>query len=388
MLVEETARKIAGAVRVAHRDAVEARLKYGVTALTSIAQNRRDPAGPVDSRLDVLAADTLEGVNVATLARYACHATTLERDNLEITAEYPGEACRVIEQVIGVPGTGLFFNGACANINPAWIRQDYGDVHRLGSIVGGKAAVLSQELRPLGINHQAHNIRWEELTHRPVEAGRLVEGPLKAAARTFNVPYRSGPPDEDVARELDRLEGEFAAAKSRAAPEAERRAIAAKVTMARMERVALARTRDKGPYREEEVQAMRLGGGLYLVGLPGEVFFETGEEIRKRSGIDDLIVIAYANDYPGTSAGRRRSRRADTRRESRRSRRKRTGCWLKTRWRCSIRCAEPAREPLESRHESTCNERRCDDRDREFGRAGRTDGAAASREGVHEGPRR
>jgi len=45
VLVEETARKIAGAVRVAHRDAVEARLKYGVTELTSIAQNRRDPAG-------------------------------------------------------------------------------------------------------------------------------------------------------------------------------------------------------------------------------------------------------------------------------------------------------------------------------------------------------
>ncbi|NJD64998.1 MAG: hypothetical protein FIB00_07110 [Chloroflexi bacterium] len=299
VLVEETARKIAGAVRVAHRDAVEARLKYGVTELTSIAQNRRDPAGPIDGRLDVLAADTPGGANVATLARYACHATTLERDNLEITAEYPGAACRVIEQVIGGATTGLFFNGACANINPAWIRQDHGDVHRLGSIVGGKAAALSQELRPLGINHQAHNIRWEELTHRPVEAGRLVEGALKAASLTFEAPYRSGPPDAEVARELERIEAEFAEAKSRGVPEGERRAIAAKVTMARMERVALGRTRDKGPFREEEVQAMRLGDGLYVVGLPGEVFYETGEEIRKQSGMEDLLVIAYANDYPG-----------------------------------------------------------------------------------------
>jgi hypothetical protein len=69
--------------------------------------------------------------------------------------------------------------------------------------------------------------------------------------------------------------------------------------MARMERVALARTRDKGPCREEEVQAMRLGDGLYVVGLPGEVFYETGEEIRRLSGLEDLVVIAYANDYPG-----------------------------------------------------------------------------------------
>jgi hypothetical protein len=299
VLVEETARKIAGAVRVAHRKAVEAQLKCGVTGLTSIAQNRRDPAGPIDSRLDVLAADTPEGANVATLARYACHATTLERDNLEITAEYPGAACRVIEQVIGGGATGLFFNGACANINPAWIRQDYGDVHRLGSIAGGKAAALSQELRPLGINHQAHNIRWEELTHRPVEAGRLVEGSLKAASLTFEAPYRSGPPDAELARELERLEAEFADAKSRGVPEGERREIAARVTMARGERVTLARTRDKGPFREEEVQAMRLGDGLFVVGLPGEVFYETGEEIRKLSGLEDLIVIAYANDYPG-----------------------------------------------------------------------------------------
>ncbi len=298
VLVEETARKIAGAVRVAHRDAVEAQLKYGVTKLTSIAQNRRDPAGPIDARLDVLAADTPEGTNVATLARYACHATTLERDNLEITAEYPGAACRVIEQVIGGATTGLFLNGACANINPAWIRQDYGDVHRLGSIVGGKAAALSQELRPLGINHQAHNIRWEELTHRPVEAGRLVGGSLKSASLTFEAPYRKGPVDEDVARELQQLEAQFATVR-RGGPDSERRAVAARVTMARMERVALARTRDRGPSRKEEVQAMRLGDGLYVVGLPGEVFYETGEEIRKQSGMADLIVIAYANDYPG-----------------------------------------------------------------------------------------
>jgi hypothetical protein len=55
----------------------------------------------------------------------------------------------------------------------------------------------------------------------------------------------------------------------------------------------------RGPTRTEEVQAFRLGDGLYLLGLPGEVFVETQEEIRTRSGLDDLIVVAYANDYPG-----------------------------------------------------------------------------------------
>jgi len=299
VLAEEIARKVAGAVRVAERNAVEGVLKYGHTGLSSIAQNRRFPAGPIDHRLDVLAADTRDGLNIATVARYGCHATTLERDNLEITAEYPGEACRTIERIIGGPTVGLFFNGACGNVNPAWIAQDYSEVRRLGTVVGARAAALSQELRPLGLNHQAHNIRWEELTTRPVDAGVLVQGPLRTASLVFEAPYRQGPDDETLAAALEALEAEYRAARDRGATDEERRAIAARITMARMERVALARTRNHGPTRTEEVQAFALGDNLHLVALPGEVFIETGDEIREKSGLENVLVVAYANDYPG-----------------------------------------------------------------------------------------
>jgi hypothetical protein len=297
VLVEEIARKVAGAVRVAHRNAVEGALKYGRMGLASIAQNRRFPDGPIDRRLDVVAADTPGGANIATIARYGCHATTLERDNLDITAEYPGEACRTIEQVIGGDTTGLFFNGACGNVNPAWIRQEYDEVRRVGTVVGAKAAALSQELRPLGVNHQAHNVRWEELTTRPVEAGVLVEGALRAASLTFEAPYRTGPDDEAFAATLDGLEREFAGAGS--LPVEQRRALAAKLTMARMERFSLMRTRGHSATRTEEVQAFAFGDNLHLVALPGEVFIETGDEIRERSGLENLLVVTYANDYPG-----------------------------------------------------------------------------------------
>lgn len=295
-LVEELARKIAGAVRVAERHATEAVLKYGTTELSSIAQNRRHPDWPIDHRLDVLAADTPGGHNIATLARYACHATTLTGENLEITADYPGEACRVIEGVIGESATALFLNGCCANINPAWIRQDFRDVHRVGSVVGAKVAAVSQELRPLGINHQASNIRWDEFTTKPVEAGRLVTGTLAAATRTFEAPYRTGPDADAFDSQLTAVESEYAGAAD--APTERRRELAAKVTAARMERLALARTRGKGPSRTELVQAFRLGDGLTLLGLPGEVFYETQEDIR-RAVPGDAIIASYANDYPG-----------------------------------------------------------------------------------------
>lgn len=294
VLVEEMARKIAGAVRVAHRDAVEGVLKYGTTPLESIAQNRRHPDWPIDHRLDVLAADTPAGKNIATLARYACHPTTMTGANLEITAEWPGEACRLIEQITG--GRGLYFNGACGNINPTWIEQRFDEVYRVGSIVGAKTAALSQEMRPLGINHQAANIRWDEFTDKPISAGRLVgESALRAVSRTVQMPYRSGGSDSDMAALVARLEAELRMAVD---PDA-RRAVSAGLTAARMERVALMRTRDKGPFRGEEVQAFRLGEGLFAICLPGEVFVETQEEIRQRSGLKDLLVITYANDYPG-----------------------------------------------------------------------------------------
>jgi hypothetical protein len=294
VLVEDTARKIAGAVRVAHRNAVEADLKYGVTEISSISQNRRHPDWPIDQRLDVLAADTPEGRNIATVARYACHPTTMTGANLEISAEWPGEACRVMEQVIG-SGTGIYLNGACGNINPAWMWQRVDEVRRLGSIVGAKAAALSQEMRPLGLNHQIHNIRWDEFTTKPIDAGCLVrEAPLRSVTRTFDAPYRTGPADAAMEALVSDLKRQQPGATGE-----ERRAIAARLSRAEMERVALARVRGRGPTRPEEVQAMRLGEGLYLVALPGEVFVETGEEIRARSGLENLMVVTYANDYPG-----------------------------------------------------------------------------------------
>ncbi len=295
VLVEDTARKIAGAVRVAHRNAVVAKLKYGTTDLSSISQNRRHPDWPIDHRLDVLAADAADGQNVATVARYACHPTTMTGVNLEISAEWPGEACRQMEQVIGGGTTGIYLNGACGNINPAWMWQRVDEVRRLGSIVGAKAAALSQELRPLGIHHQIHNIRWDEFTTVPIEIGRLVaEAPLRAVSHTFDAPYRTGPDDAEMERLIAGLKQEQAGASREA-----RRTVTARLTRAEMERVSLARVRGRGPVRPEDVQAMRLGEDLYLVALPGEVFVETGEEIRARSGLANLLVVTYANDYPG-----------------------------------------------------------------------------------------
>ena len=51
-------------------------------------------------------------------------------------------------------------------------------------------------------------------------------------------------------------------------------------------------------YLTTEIQVLRLGD-IYLLGLPGEVLVEVGLEIKKRSGIEKLIVSSLSNDVIG-----------------------------------------------------------------------------------------
>ncbi len=295
-LVDVMARHIAGGVRMAFRNATDAHMKHGVTELGSIAQNRRDPDWPIDTRMDVVAIDTPDCENIATLVRYSCHATTLERDNLDITAEFPGAACQVIEDIIGGDTVAMYLQGACGNINPTWMQQDYDEVYRVGSIVGAKAAALSQELRPLGRGLLAHNIRWAELTPKAVESGVLVDRPrFKVASRLVEMPYREAVDDDLLVERMDAFEADMRTATN----EDDRRAWAEKLTAVQSERLSSSRIRGRGTHRPVEIQAMRLGDGFYLLALPGEVFVETQEEIRQASWMERLLVVTYANDYPG-----------------------------------------------------------------------------------------
>jgi hypothetical protein len=87
----------------------------------------------------------------------------------------------------------------------------------------------------------------------------------------------------------------------RLAESSERREGMARLTRAENERWAAvwARMQPLADSQRTEVQAIRLGDGLAVVALPGEFFVQTGEEIRSGSGISDLLVACYANDYVG-----------------------------------------------------------------------------------------
>jgi len=47
-----------------------------------------------------------------------------------------------------------------------------------------------------------------------------------------------------------------------------------------------------------EIQVLRLGD-VYILGLPGEVLVEVGLEIKKKAGIEKLIIVSLSNDSIG-----------------------------------------------------------------------------------------
>jgi hypothetical protein len=232
---------------------------------------------------------------IAALVNFACHPTVLYHDNHLLSADYPGHAVRTIEKVFPDIGA-LFLNGACGNVNPAWTAQNHAEAERVGAVVGSAAARLVGELRPLGQRHVVHNIRWDEHLEQPA-AGELMEDVrLRVASRLAELPIKSFRSADEYATLMQEIEEGLENASGRD----ERRSLTAQLSRYQTERQVAARfasldTRAMHP----ELQAIGFTPELTLLGLPGEFFVETVDEIRAQAGVRHLPVACYANHYAG-----------------------------------------------------------------------------------------
>jgi hypothetical protein len=302
-LAETTARHIAGAIAAADGQKRPAVLKVGRCAVDSVSQNRRDPSWPIDTALRLLLVDSPERGEppLAAVINFACHATVLFQTNLLISADYPGCAVRTFQKLL--PDTAcLFLQGATADVNPVWMEQDFAEVERVGAIVGSAAARLALELHPLGQSQRAWNIRWNELTEKPVTAGEpLPEARLRVASRRMELPLRSLMPLDECEARLSELMERLRALPP-GAPADQRHALAQEATRLHTERAVIRRSKEHPEDRRTlhpEVMALAFGRNVAILGLPGEFFVETAEAVRHDSGVRDLLVACYANHYVG-----------------------------------------------------------------------------------------
>lgn len=292
-LAETLAQRISGAVVEAHGKRRPATLAAGVATVDTVSMNRRHPEWPIDPAMRVLLVDGEDGL-IASVVNFACHATVLSGANLMLSGEFPGAAARLLMEQTGAPCVWL--NGACGNVNPVWIRQDFASVERIGQIAGGQALRTLGELRTIGPGQRAHNIRWDEFPVKPAP-GRVVEPRFSAVRREIALPLRPFAADEEYASRVAVLD---APAKSFPEGSDERRDVMAQLTRVQNERWAAAwGRRQEATVQRTDVQALLLGEGLAVLGLPGEFFVETAAAIRAECGIEDLFVACYANDYIG-----------------------------------------------------------------------------------------
>ncbi|MEI6502322.1 MAG: hypothetical protein WCP21_15010 [Armatimonadota bacterium] len=244
----------------------------------SIGANRRklvdgqmqmipNDAGAIAAWVDVVAVDTMAGLPLARYFVNATHAVTVS--GLELSADWPGYAQRIVERIYGDGCIALFGQGCCGNINSD-PRGTFEIAERQGRIMAG-AVVKAAE----------YCTKYPEVT-------------LGAASEVLPLPCFD-PPSVEAAEAL------VAQARQQAADPANNYGVQmmADGNLEWTERiVALAQAGATGLTRNCEVQAFRLGE-FGLVGLPGEVFVEYALNIDAHAGYQQTATMAYTNGNIG-----------------------------------------------------------------------------------------
>ena len=135
--VADLVRELAGQMREA--ELVAARAEPDPAGL---CRDSRDPV-VIDNELGVVELRAKGGGSIGTLVRWSCHPEVLERDNLLITADYPGALCGKVEAERG--GTCVFFPGAIGGLMTpdadvsGPLEDDYKEMTRVGEALAGHA---------------------------------------------------------------------------------------------------------------------------------------------------------------------------------------------------------------------------------------------------------
>jgi neutral ceramidase len=220
----------------------------------TFAANRRvqfTPLGPVDHRVPVLRVDGERGP-LAIVFGYACHNTTLRADFVRFHGDYAGVAQAELER--RHPGaTALFVAGCGGDINPD-PRGTLDHVNRYGAALA-------------------------DAVDQAVE-GDLVEGPLRAAYRMVDLPFAPPPDRAGLTARLQNPD-----------PYVRRHARLMLERLDRDGRLPAA--------QHEPVQVWRLGSGLTLVALGGEVVVDYALRLARDYPRERVWAAAYSNDVFG-----------------------------------------------------------------------------------------
>lgn len=299
--IQLLAERITEAVEAAIAAAEPATLRISTADLESISMNRREPDGPIETRVRTIVAESVtSGRPIAVLMNYACHPTVLEAESLAISPDFPGAAARFVEAATGA--LAGYLQGCCGAINPVWVDHTCGEVNRIGAVLG--SVVVKQVLDGQGVGRPRRAVNLSRMADVDApagpSAGYLVSGPIWHGTTTARLRRRPTRSADEVDRDI-----------------AECELVAATVPdqTARLAELQAERYLTKGGFRywntprnanesvsawdEVEISGMGFGASLAVVGIPGEPFLEIGASLRRRSLFEHTLVLGYTNGTVG-----------------------------------------------------------------------------------------
>lgn len=276
--IDALIRKLVGCAVQAANQMQPALLQFG-TASVQLGINRRERrngqtilgcnlSGPVDSTVRVLVVNSSRHEPLAVLYSHACHPVTMEGDNLQISAEFPGTARMSLQHRLPSGVVIAFLQGCCGNINP-WRRGTFAAVTSNGDILAD--AVL------------------EAISTSSLLADQAM---IEANEETISLPTIPPPSPQKCQALLDQANSDFEQAR-RSNSDAGHLLFMEGMRDFAQFLLETSLHSPSNPSASFSIQRFRLGG-LQIIGMPAEIFVQYGLDFERQVKAP-VLALGYTN---------------------------------------------------------------------------------------------
>lgn len=272
----------------AKRDARSSEIGVATKAIEfseKLVINRRHPLRPLNIPLSVIRINQ-ENMLVGSIVHFACHGTTLNRDNRLVSAEFSGYLIRKLNNAY--PNLfSMYLNGPCGDINPYLFPEEWEftkidlDVYFKGEYGRYNDLCSYKHTRRIGERLADHSI---ELLER-VKTEQIKK--IQVISKTIDIPVNFNFPARTFSDFMFTLlikKGLF-------------RLLSA-YNRSNISYFSFIE-KEGNLFVQTEIQLILINNNILIVGIPAEVFSQIGEELVRKSPIQNTLIISLANDWIG-----------------------------------------------------------------------------------------
>ena len=141
---------IVAAAEAAHASARPAQLGLALADGSAVGGNRRDPAGPSNPRVPVLAARAADdGTPIGVMLVCSMHPTVLHEDSTLVSGDFPAMARQHLQRTILGGCPVVWHTGPCGNQSPRHVTRGntFAEAQRLGECLAASVAAALETIR-------------------------------------------------------------------------------------------------------------------------------------------------------------------------------------------------------------------------------------------------